>query len=35
MVGPLAARDAPAPVRGAIEATFDGDRVTALRLVAP
>jgi NTE family protein len=25
-------RDAPAPVRGAIEATFDGDRVTALRL---
>jgi len=27
-------RDAPAPVRGAIEATFDGDRVTALRLTA-
>ncbi len=27
-------RDAPAPVRGTIEATFDGDRVTALRLTA-
>ena len=28
-------RDAPAPVRGAIEVEFDGDRVASLRLIAP
>ena len=28
-------RDAPAPVRGAIEVAFDGDRVASLRLIAP